>query len=69
MMSLVLSIVLSALVGLGPASSAVWKVSPKSDEKTIVLEGAISDGYFVHSSGYNAVSVTFGSNGTFELVG
>ena len=69
MMSLVLSIVLSALVGLGPASSAVWKVSPKSDEKTIFLEGAISDGYFVHSSGYNAVSVTFESNGTFELVG
>ena len=45
-MSLVFSVVLSAFVGLGSIGNVDWKVSDKTNEHTIVIEGTIPQVFF-----------------------
>ncbi len=70
-MSLVFSVVLSAFVGLGSIGNVDWKVSDKTNEHTIVIEGTIPQGYFLHPMGdsYNAITFSVESSPSFELVG
>lgn len=70
-MSLVFSVVLSAFVGLGSMGNVDWKVSDKTDEHTIAIEGTIPQGYFLHPMGdsYNAITLSIESSSSFELVG
>ncbi len=66
---LFLGLILSAFIGAG--SSVNWNISDKTTEHTIVIEGKISDGYYVHPMGehYNAVKVEFESSEDYELIG
>ena len=70
-MSLVFSVVLSAFVGLGSMGNVDWKMSDKTNEHTIVIEGAIPQGYFLHPMGdsYNAITFSIESNSAFDIVG
>ncbi|HCY73985.1 MAG TPA: hypothetical protein DHU75_07945, partial [Rikenellaceae bacterium] len=63
--------VLSAFVGLGSIGNVDWKVSDKTNEHTIVIEGTIPQGYFLHPMGdsYNAITFSVESSPSFELVG
>ncbi len=68
-MNLFLGFILSAFIGAG--ASINWQVSDKTTEHTVVIEGAIPEGYFLHPMGdsYNAISVEFTPDSSYELAG
>ena len=69
MMILFLGLFLSAFIGAG--ASIDWNVSNKTTEHTVVIEGTIPEGCFLHAMGnsYNAISVEFVPDSSYELKG
>lgn len=70
-MKFILSILLPLIIGLGHNPSIDWKVSDESTSTTIVLDGTIADGYYIHPMGdhYNALTVKFESGKDYSLKG
>ncbi len=70
-MKLFLGLILAVIGGIAPSASVSWTVSDRTTEHTVIIEGTVSEGCYVHPMGghYNSVKIEFTPSDAYELSG
>ncbi len=70
-MKLFLGLILAVIGGIAPSASVSWTVSDRTTEHTLIIEGTVSEGCYVHPMGghYNSVKIEFTPSDAYELSG